>query len=247
MRFSQLEQGQPEIFYTIQGEGRSIGEPATFARLSGCNLQCGWCDTPDTWAFTPALAEQHEDGVQYDRETQQIQLQVGEAVDRITGFPCKRVVITGGEPMLQQGDIVELITGLREEDPDFWVEIETNGTIPPKPELVEQVNQFNVSPKLENSGNELKRRLRDTAMEAYAATEKSDFKFVVAEPTDVTEVQDIVDRYAIAPNHVFLMPEGRDEETIRARQLELVELCKANGYNLTTRLHIMIWGSKRGV
>lgn len=241
------EPNKAEIFDTIQGEGRNIGRPVVFARLSGCNLHCSWCDTPYTWAFTDGLAEKHDEGKVYERETEQIQVKVGDALDEINGYAIKRLVITGGEPMSQQKGIVELANGLREANEDYWVEIETNGTIPPKPETLEAVDQFNVSPKLANSGNELLRRRKDKAMEAYVATPKADFKFVVFSEDDLPEILEMVERYEIPHERVFLMPEGRTEPEIKAHQIELVELCKKYNFNLTTRLHVMIWGAVRGV
>lgn len=246
MKFAKQPEGGPEIFHTIQGEGRTIGEPAVFARLSGCNLQCKWCDTPYTWNWI-GTDYVHDDDVKYDPEAEQLQLTIGEAVDQITGYPCKRVVITGGEPMQQQRDIAELIDGLRAEDPNFWVEIETNGTISPKPNLIDKVNQFNVSPKLSNSNNEFKRRIRDHAMTTFARMHNADFKFVVYGDEDLPEILELIERFNIPPERVFLMPEGRDEETVSRRQIELVEVAKANNFNLTTRLQVLIWGAKRGV
>jgi organic radical activating enzyme len=239
--------GKPEIFDTVQGEGRNIGRPVVFARLSGCNLQCSWCDTPYTWAFTEGLAEKHDEGKVYDREQEQIKITVGEAVDAISTLKLPRLVITGGEPMTQQKGIVELAKGLRANNEDYWVEVETNGTVVPKPETVEAVDQFNVSPKLENSGNSKAKRDKRPAMEAYVASGKADFKFVVFGDEDLPEILELVDKYNIPPERVFLMPEGRTEEEVERHQKELVQLAIDNNFNVTTRLHVLIWGAKRGV
>lgn len=238
---------QPEIFDTIQGEGRNIGTPVVFARLSGCNLQCSWCDTPYTWAFTEAMAERHDEGKVYDREAEQVRLEVGEAVEAIGGYQIKRLVITGGEPMLQQKGIVQLVKGLKEETEDYWVEVETNGTIAPTEEMTEAIDQFNVSPKLANSGNALDKRRRDPAMEAFARNPKADFKFVSTGQEDIMEILELTDRYDIPAHRVYLMPEGRTPEEVEAHQKDLVELAKVLNFNVTTRLHVLIWGAKRGV
>lgn len=249
LRFATLEDqpGVPEIFDTIQGEGRNLGKPVVFARLSDCNLKCSWCDTPQTWAFTEARAAKHDEGQVYDKATEQTYIEVGEAVRNIDGYPMKRLVVTGGEPMMQQGAIVELIKGLREETEDYWVEIETNGTIAPTEEMLELVNQFNVSAKLENSGNPEKVRRKDKALEAFAATEKADFKFVVFGENDLPEILELVEKYDIPHDRVFLMPEGRTPEEVKQHQEELVELAKRENFNVTTRLHVLIWGKKRNV
>lgn len=249
LRFA-VEQGttdKPEIFDTVQGEGRNLGKPVVFARLSGCNLQCSWCDTPYTWAFNDKLAAMHDEGQVYDRASEQIKLSVGEAIDQISGYPLKRLVITGGEPMTQQKGIAGLIRGLREKEPEQWVEIETNGTIAPNEELRELVDQFNVSPKLENSGNALAKRRKPEALKVFAALPNADFKFVSTGQVDMEEINGLVEEFDIPHERVFLMPEGRTEEEVKAHQLELVEIAKQNNYNLTTRLHVLIWGAKRGV
>lgn len=241
------EPDKPEIFDTIQGEGRNLGRPVVFARLSGCNLQCSWCDTPYTWAFTESLAEKHDEAKVYDRNIEQVKLTVGEAIDQVSTLKIPRLVITGGEPMSQQKGITELANGLRDNNEDYWVEVETNGTIIPKPETIEAVDQFNVSPKLENSGNSKAKRDKAPAMEAYVASGKADFKFVVFGDEDLPEILELVDKYKIPPERVFLMPEGRTEEEVERHQKELVQIAIDNNFNVTTRLHVLIWGAKRGV
>lgn len=249
LRFATLENqpGVPEIFDTIQGEGRNLGRPVVFARLSDCNLSCSWCDTPQTWAFTQQRAELHDEGEVYDKAVEQTYVEVGDAVRIIDGFPVKRLVVTGGEPMMQQAGITELIKGLRAENENYWVEVETNGTIPPTKEVLELADQFNVSVKLENSGNPEKKRRKPKALEIFAATEKADFKFVVFGSDDLPEILELVEEYQIPHERVFLMPEGRTPEEITARQEELVEIAKKENFNVTTRLHVLIWGKKRNV
>lgn len=237
----------PEIFNTVQGEGRNIGTPVVFARLSDCNLQCSWCDTPYTWAFTEKRAEAHDQKQIYDKDAETVRLTVGQAVDRISGETLDRLVITGGEPMMQQKGLVELIKGLREVKPNQWVEIETNGTIAPNEEMLELIDQFNVSPKLANSGNDLKKRRKDKSLETLAKSPKADFKFVSTGEEDLEEILELVERYNIPHHRVFLMPEGRTEPEIVAHQKDLVEICKEHNFNLTTRLHVILWGAKRGV
>lgn len=237
---------QPEIFTTVQGEGRNIGKPVVFARLTGCNLQCTWCDTPYTWNWEGTDFE-HDAGVKYNREAETVKITVGEAVDQISGLPLDRLVITGGEPLIQQNAIGDMISLLREKNDNQWVEIETNGTVIPNQRTLDLVDQFNVSPKLANSGNPEARRRKDRAMETFVATPKADFKFVVFGEDDLPEILEIVERYQIPHERVFLMPEGRTEEEVNRHQIELVELCKENNFNLTTRLHVLIYGAKRGV
>lgn len=250
LRFATLENqpGVPEVFDTIQGEGRNLGKPVVFARLSDCNLTCSWCDTPQTWAFTEKRAATHDQGKVYDTAEEQVYIEIGDAVRNIDGYPIKRLVITGGEPLMQQAAIAELVKGLRaENDDNYWVEIETNGTIPPSKELLELVDQFNVSAKLANSGNSQKKRRKSKALETFAQSEKADFKFVVFGEDDLPEILDLVEEYEIPHDRVYMMPEGRTPEEVKKHQEDLVELAKKENFNITTRLHVLIWGQKRNV
>ena len=237
----------PEIFDTLQGEGRNIGQPATFLRLSNCNLRCRWCDTGYTWAFTDRLAESHDDKMKYERSEQQTELDVESIVDNLLQRSIERLVISGGEPMIQQRGIYELVGLLKTADPERKVEIETNGTIVPIPELVELVDQFNVSPKLENSGNKKEKRDKPNAMKAYVESGKSDFKFVITCDEDLAEVLELIARYEVPTSRVYLMPEGRTQEEQTSRAEAIADLCMQHGFNFTPRLHINLWGTKRGV
>lgn len=245
LRFANLD-GRPEIFTTVQGEGRTIGAPAVFARLSGCNLQCVWCDTPYTWNWTGTKFE-HQEDTKYDRKENTLQVTIGEAVDQITESPIKRVVITGGEPMLQQAGIVGLIDSLREQDPNYRFEVETNGTIAPTTEMIERVDQFNISPKLTNSGMAENKRKKPEALKVFSRLANANFKFVIAGEQDAYEALDYMDEFQLPVDNVYLMPEGRTAEDINARMDDLVELAKQVGCNVTTRMHVLIWGAKKGV
>ncbi len=235
------DNGKPEIFYTLQGEGPSCGRPAIFLRLSNCNLACSWCDTPYTWNFEKVKSEHPE---KYVKKQQQTDLTLAKIRETIHNYPeYSLLVITGGEPMLQQNEIVALIHGdVLDVD---RIEIETNGTIVPDDELLDRV-QFNVSLKLENSGMSEDKRLKPKAIEAYVAA-KSIFKFVVDSPMDFEEIEKIIFRYNIDKNKIWLMPQGRSEKEIDNKLSWLADICIANGFNLTNRLHVQTWGAKRGV
>ena len=140
--------GEPEIFASVQGEGPSAGMPCTFLRLSRCNLACVWCDTAYTWHFA-GDERPHRDGVEFDRTANQLTLGEEEVAARITALGQKRLVITGGEPLLQAPALARLLGHL----PDVTVEIETNGTTRAPAALDIRIDQFNVSPKLAHSGN----------------------------------------------------------------------------------------------
>lgn len=230
---SRMADGRPEIFASIQGEGISAGLPSTFIRLAVCNLRCAWCDTAYTW-----------DWDRYDRAEQTMPLSAAVAVAAITALPPRNVVITGGEPLIQRRQLERLVQELKAGG--YRVEVETNGTVSPG-ELRELVDQFNVSPKLAHSGNEGLIRIDPPVLREFAALGTANFKFVVRDEADLTEVEDLRRRFTIPPDRVVLMPEGRAAAELTARSPWLAEACTRRGYRFSTRLHILIWGDKRGV
>lgn len=233
--------GEPEIFASVQGEGPSAGMPCTFLRLSRCNLACVWCDTAYTWHFA-GDERPHRDGVEFDRTANQLTLDEEEVAARITALGQKRLVITGGEPLLQAPALARLLGHL----PDVTVEIETNGTTRASPALEIRIDQFNVSPKLAHSGNPAELALIPERLDAYATDPRAWFKFVIAGPADLDEVLALRDRYRFKPDHVFLMPEGTDSATLREREQWLAPLCVEHGFRMSDRLHIHLFGDTRG-
>jgi 7-carboxy-7-deazaguanine synthase len=233
--------GEAEIFASIQGEGLSAGRPCSFVRLSRCNLACVWCDTAYTWRFT-GDDRPHNDGVTYDRGTSQITLSEEEVARRIAALGQSRLVVTGGEPLLQAPALARMLALL----PPTYVEVETNGTVSPPPALAGLVDQYNVSPKLRHSGNPIEIAQDRRALMAWSAKPEANFKFVVTGPQDVAEVLELAAAHAIAPERITLMPEGRDSATLRARLTQLAQLCSKNEFNLSDRLHIHLFGDTRG-
>jgi 7-carboxy-7-deazaguanine synthase len=233
--------GEPEVFASIQGEGPSAGVPVAFMRLSRCNLACIWCDTAYTWHFE-GDERPHRAGVTYDRRANQVTRPVAEVAARIRRLGQKRLVVTGGEPILQAGPLAELL----EELDDVSVEIETNGTTKAPPRLDIRIDQYNVSPKLAHSGNPAALALLPERLAAYSADPRAFFKFVIAQPGDVAQVLELQRSYAIPFTRIFLMPEGTDSATIRAREEWLVPLCLEHGFRLSDRLHIHLFGDTRG-
>lgn len=235
------DDGNAEIFASVQGEGPSAGEPTAFVRLSRCNLACVWCDTAYTWHFT-GDERPHRSGETFDRKANQVTLEVEEVAARIEGLGQRRLVVTGGEPMLQAAPLAQLLALL----PDVTVEIETNGTAFPPPKLDVWVDQFNISPKLSHSGNARELAIIPRVLRTYSGDTRAFFKFVVAEPSDVKEVVEIVQANALPRGRVFLMAEGTDSASLRERQEWLVPLCLKHGFRLSDRLHIHLFGDTRG-
>lgn len=233
--------GGPEIFASLQGEGPSTGHPVAFVRLSRCNLACTWCDTAYTWRFA-GDNRPHRDGIAFDRKANQVTLSPQDTAARIAALGQRRLVITGGEPLLQAAGLADMLAHL----PDMTVEIETNGTVPPPARLDVRVDQYNVSPKLAHSGNPPGLALIPERLEAWAADPRACFKFVIASPADVDEVRALQRRYRIAPGRVYLMAEGTDSATQRERQAWLSQACLTHGFRMSDRLHIHLYGDTRG-
>lgn len=222
---------------TIQGEGPSLGRRCGFVRLGRCNLTCSWCDTPYTWDWKGRNGTAHDPSVELSRTT------IDAVATEIEAMRVPLVVVTGGEPLLQQRGLAVLartLTGAGTE-----VEVETNGTLVPDPELAGLVHRFNVGLKLANSGVDAARRLVPTAIDAFLGVE-SIFKFVVSEPDDLTEIHDVADAHAIPAERVWVMPEGTTSQRQADAARELVGPVLAAGWNLTTRFHVLLWGDVRG-
>ena len=233
--------GEPEIFASVQGEGPSAGTPCTFVRLSRCNLACVWCDTAYTWHFD-GDERPHRSGETFDRKANQVTLEEDDVAARIAALGQRRIVITGGEPLLQAPALAKMLELL----PDVTVEIETNGTTSAPARVDIRVDQYNVSPKLAHSGNPAELALIAERLNHYARDDRAFFKFVCAAPDDVAEAAAIVRAHAIPPARVFLMPEGTDSATLRTREQWLVPLCLQHGFRMSDRLHIHIFGDTRG-
>lgn len=225
-----------EAFYSIQGEGQTSGVPAVFLRLGGCNLLCegkGWkCDTIEVWqkgVFKPF-----------------VDVMPKNCVDAILGGA--HLIITGGEPLLQQIQIVEYLkwyTLIYKQYPT--IEIETNGTIRPSTSMLLRVDYWNCSPKLSNSGaGTYEVRVNEVALRAIASEGRNpSFKFVVDKQEDWFEIQD---SYGfIDKEKIILMPAGDTRIKLNKVRPEIIELCKAVGVKYCDRLHIVAWNKKTGV
>ena len=230
------------VFFTYQGEGHSLGKPAIFIRLHMCNLHCNWtksgggiCDAYYTW-------NTHSK----DYWTQHSFISFEDMLKEVQKYPCNRIVFTGGEPLIQQEQIVEFLQGYL--DDNYIVEIETNGTILPFIGLINSgpTVWFNCSPKLSSAGMEKKDCIKPDVLRRINDYPHSIFKFVVTGKEDLSEVEEIVKECSLSYDKVFIMPEGVDNEILAKRIQELVEVVKERGWSLTPRLQIYIWGNKRG-
>lgn len=221
-----------EIFGpTFQGEGTSVGRRCGFLRLGGCNLDCSWCDTPYTWDWT-----------RFNRDDELRRMQPAEVVAAVSSMGVDMLVITGGEPLLQQRALLPVLQELRGRG--WRLEVETNGTVSPGSETATLVNQFNVSPKLANSGVPEVRRIRPDVLATLMASHRAVFKFVVTSVADFDELDRIVARHALSP--VWVMPEGTEAAQVLESLRRLAEPSLARGYHLSPRLHVLLWEDVRG-
>jgi organic radical activating enzyme len=250
MKLARLGDG-PEIFHTLQGEGPSVGLPAVFIRASRCNLHCVWCDTDHTWNFEGTPWPHEKDATpgyaKHRKAEATIELTTTAAADLILSYHCPHVVITGGEPLLQENDFLEMITHIRAQQPDCVFEVETNGTRTPSSAFTEAVDQFNVSPKLSNSGVKKSLRLAPDTLRFFASSPKAWFKFVIATQADLDEVLALKNEFSIPASRILLMPEGRTVAELDTTAADIAELCRSHGFRFCDRLHIRLWGDKRGV
>jgi 7-carboxy-7-deazaguanine synthase len=220
-----------EIFYSIQGEGSLVGVPSVFVRTSGCNLRCSWCDTPYT-SWKPEGADFTVDAI----------------VEEVSRYSAARhIVLTGGEPMIAPG-IAELSERFRALG--MHITIETAGTVfaPVACDLM------SISPKLANSTPEgtfraqhERLRLQPAVLNQLMADSDYQLKFVIAHKEDIAEVQALVANLGAPADKVILMPEGISGDTLSERGVWIAELCKTFGYRFSPRLHVHLYGNKRGV
>jgi 7-carboxy-7-deazaguanine synthase len=225
-----------EIFYSLQGEGELTGLPSVFVRTSGCNLRCTWCDTP--------YASWNPEGTQQSIEA---------IVAEMQRHPTRHVVLTGGEPMIAP-QIRELAAELKLLG--YHVTIETAATVAPDGIACDLAS---LSPKLLNSAPDGVQhatwrkkheatRWQPDVVRAWVDNYTYQFKFVVAQPADVDELEGMIEKLArdIPRHKVLLMPEGITMEVLRSRAPWLSELCKSRGYRYAHRLQIELYGNKRG-
>ena len=218
-----------EIFYSIQGEGPHIGMSAIFIRLAECNLKCGFCDTKYSWGEGTKIS-------------------IPNLIKKVRDFNCSFVVLTGGEPLLQDEPLIVLFESLLDTSPFYFFEIETNGTITPLPRLLELVDSWIVSPKLKNSGNE-PYKIGEWFSEEHRG--HIYLKFVVDTPQDLKEIQEyILDNknfVCLDDCNIFLMPQALTPEEHNRKLPFIIDFAKTYNYRVSPRLQILAYGQKRGV
>jgi 7-carboxy-7-deazaguanine synthase len=237
-----------ETFHSIQGEGPSAGQNAFFVRLGACNQHCKWCDSGYTWVFTERQVEQHDQSLApFDPQEELTRVPIRTLAYEIIASDAPLCVVSGGEPLLQLTALAKLISMVNENlfPPRF--EIETAGTIRPGELTLFDNVTFNVSPKLEHSGNPLELRRN---IEALRELGTQHFKFVVRPgdntSTDLDEIREIIREVGIHRSRVWLMPLGTTADSVTTGMRWLAPVVLENGWNLSSRFQTLIWGDERG-
>lgn len=182
-----------EVFRSLQGEGKNQGRPTVFLRLAGCNLACAWCDT----------AYAREGGAEMAKDA------VLAAVREAAG-PCRRLCVTGGEPLLQQEALVALAAALTGEG--YAIEVETNGTIDFSPVQAHAAITMDVKCPSSNEASDLALLARLRPDDAV--------KFVVADLADLAYMEDVLAAHPTAAE-VYVSPvHGADAGPLVERILD---------------------------
>lgn len=229
-----------EKFVSLQGEGVSSGVPAAFLRLGNCNLACSYCDTPYTW-----------DDARFDLKEELRAEEISQVAAWLAENSPGRLIVTGGEPLLQQKQLEQFFREMDERSAASdggrqFIEIETNGTVRPRGGLLARVDQWNVSPKLRNSGEPEERRIHPAALSALAASGRAYFKFVVKNADDVREVDALVASFGWSPDRVILMPEATSAALLRERSPSVAAEALRRRYRFSSRVHLELFGGRRG-
>ncbi len=224
-----------EIFYSLQGEGMLVGTPSVFVRLSGCPLRCRWCDTAYAWDF--AAGEE---------------LDPGQIAEQVNLWPCRFVVLTGGEPLT--GPDLAVRPGLvdlsrRLQAAGKHVTVETSGVLF-VPGLA--CDLVSISPKLSNAAPHAETHQADRldleTIRRLIHAYPYQLKFVVESPEDVEEVRQVLGRLGeLETTRVMLMPQASTPEELLRKSPVIAEACKQAGLRFGQRLHLLLWGRQRGV
>jgi organic radical activating enzyme len=244
-----------KIFSTIEGEGKNIGKPAIFMRLSLCNLTCsGWaspenpngCDSTVAWKVKNKFTFEELFKLFEDKEFVPF-LQRGDIFK-----------LTGGEALIQEKNLFEWCQCAQERwKTSLNIEFETNATLIPKCKWLNDYHSpyevdtlrpsFICSPKLSNNGDPEKKRYVVEALEWHTQNKSSTFKFVICNEKDLDELfTKYVDKFKIDRRQIWLMPECATTKQFKEKAPWVAELCKKHGFNFSPRLQILIYEQALG-
>jgi organic radical activating enzyme len=219
-----------EVFYSIQGEGKTAGQPRLILRVPECNLKCKWCDTKYSWSPKELIDE-------------------SEVADLLRKYPCW--MITGGEPLLYQQEIQDLIVKYE----PLWIELETSGThLVHNEAFFDFIDLWNISPK------RVEDQLDGRSTAPVLLTQVDNMTdYIIKFPyTAKTEeeanvyssyLSTLLFSYDISlvtvRDRIWVMP-LTDLDTF-TNEKEAWNFALNHGFNYTDRLHLRVWGIKRGV
>lgn len=231
-----------ETFHSLQGEGPTVGRPSLFLRLQHCNLLCGqgdanWtCDTIEVWR--QGKAQHIEQLVKHWQQQGWLA--------RLSSH--SQLVVTGGEPLLQQTGLTRLFEYLHQHGYQPAIEIETNSTIGYQRQLDRYVSRYNCSPKGANSGNSRGNRHRPEVLSMFSKNPKAIFKFVIATVDDFQQIRDeYIDPYKLSPRRIWLMPAADSRVQLNRVAGMVFKLCTEHALNYSPRLQIEVWDQTTGI
>ncbi len=225
-----------ELFKTIQGEGIFQGIPSVILRLTGCNLNCEWCDTKK-------LLSDNKD-IEYTDEM---------LLNILEDYGCSHVIITGGEPTIHS-NLNELIWILKNKG--YYVTVETNAT-----NIMDlDCDLVSMSPKLSNSEkgilNEEKnisgyntKHINFNAIKHYIRNNNYQIKFVCrALQQDIDEVKDVLMQIGeYDPTRVMIMPLANSREQLYLVQKAIIGFCIDNNLRYANRLQLQVWNNEEEI
>lgn len=224
-----------EIFLSFQGEGSTIGALSIFIRVTGCTLDCSWCDSVEVWK-TKGVEYTPKDLYTYISTTYREAFEHG-----------AHLILTGGSPLRQDKGLTAFLK-------EFsilgrYIEVETEGVLLPSSDIDAMISRYNVSPKLANSGMAKEKRYNPQVLKwhTHKSQRRSIFKFVVESKTDVIEVTDIQMDIGIPSDRIWLMPLVSTIEDHNKMAPLVAEWAKENNYNFSPRLQIVLWNRTLGV
>ena len=245
-----------EMFYSVQGEGPSFGRRALFIRFMTCNLTCGYAALPPA-AGTPADGvmvcdtEYTWNAARYDLRRARVlsAAQIWDEVqhlDPATGNPAREpvdlIVVTGGEPLLHRSVVTDLAQAARAAG--RRVEVETNATIAAGAALLAAGVDFNAGVKLASSAVPRGKRIKPTVIGQLQASGRARWKFVVTCRADIQEIAALQEEFGLT--EVWLSPEGTRADVIIERMRWMADAALTQGWHLTSRAQVLVWGDERG-
>lgn len=246
--------GVSEIFYSLQGEGEFIGTPSVFLRLGGCNLKCSGFGNQYTGSTIIGCDSIYAANAKFSKEwkfyenTQELIFEIQSLSD--VNFD---IVITGGEPTLQFGNPILLETIKHFLQKGHRISVESNGSVDFRFDEVLKELYFTLSVKLSNSGEPINRRIKPSVIQNIIDNAKNVvFKFVLnakmcEDGSAISEIKDLLSKLNLKNNRIYLMPQGVSVEELDKNIQKIYPLCLQEGFCLSDRIHIRIWGDKRGV